>query len=46
MGTVNGYKEWDYVFIPSKQITENATFNMLTKRITVDDESDILKEDD
>ncbi len=44
-GIANGYKEWDYVFIPSKQITENATFNMLTKRFTVDAESDILKED-
>lgn len=45
-GRANGYKEWDYVFIPSKQITENSTFVMLTKRFTVDAETDILKEDD
>lgn len=44
-GRANGYKEWDYVFIPSKQITENSTFDMLTKRFIVDVDSDILKED-
>ena len=25
----NGYKEWIYLFIPSKQIKENSTFNQL-----------------
>ena len=45
-GRANGYKEWDYVFISSKQIIENSTFDMLTKRFTVDAETDILKEDD
>lgn len=30
-GRANGYKEWDYVLIPSKQITENSTFGSLAK---------------
>ncbi len=44
-GRANGYKEWDYVFMPFKLITENATLDMLTKRFIVDADSDILKED-
>ena len=43
-GRANGYKEWDYVFIPSKQITESSTFEMLAKRFTVKEETDVLGE--
>ncbi len=28
----NGYKEWHYLFIPSKQILPNSTFKILAKR--------------
>lgn len=28
----NGYKEWRYLFIPSKQILPNSTFKILAKR--------------
>lgn len=31
-GKVNGYKEWQYLFIPSKQIHENSSFEQLAKR--------------
>lgn len=39
-GRANGYKEWDYVFIPSKQIYENSTFETLVKRFTVNEDVD------
>jgi type III restriction enzyme len=45
-GRANGYKEWDYVFIPSKQITENSTFETLVERFTVDEDTDLLKDGD
>lgn len=44
-GRANGYKEWDYVFIPSKQITESSTFEMLAKRFTVKEGTDVLGEE-
>ncbi len=31
-GKANGYKEWQYLFIPSKQIQENSSFEQLAKR--------------
>ena len=31
-GKANGYKEWKYLFIPSKQIMPNSSFVQLTKR--------------
>ena len=31
-GKVNGYKEWKYLFIPSKQIMPNSSFAQLAKR--------------
>ena len=31
-GKTNGYKEWQYLFIPSKQIQENSSFEQLAKR--------------
>jgi type III restriction enzyme len=45
-GRANGYKEWDYVFIPSKQITENSTFETLVERFTVDEDTDLLEDGD
>lgn len=41
-GKANGYKEWSHVFIPSKQIQENSTMNVLAERFTVREETDIL----
>lgn len=31
-GKANGYKEWQYLFIPSKQVMPNASFMQLAKR--------------
>ena len=31
-GKANGYKEWQYLFIPSKQVTLQATFEVLCQR--------------
>lgn len=31
-GKANGYKEWQYLFIPSKQIQESSSFEQLAKR--------------
>lgn len=31
-GKANGYKEWQYLFIPSKQIQENSSFEQLARR--------------
>lgn len=31
-GKANGYKEWRYLFIPSKQIMPNSSFMQLAKR--------------
>lgn len=31
-GKANGYKEWQYLFVPSKQIQENSSFEQLAKR--------------
>lgn len=31
-GKANGYKEWEYLFIPSKQIQESSSFEQLAKR--------------
>lgn len=31
-GKANGYKEWQYLFIPSKQITPQSTFEILCQR--------------
>lgn len=31
-GKANGYKQWQYLFIPSKQIGENSTFKILAQR--------------
>ncbi len=31
-GKANGYKEWQYLFIPSKQIQPNSTFENLRQR--------------
>jgi type III restriction enzyme len=45
-GRANGYKEWDYVFIPSKQIAENSTFETLVERFTVDEDTDLLEDGD
>lgn len=40
-GRANGYKEWSYVFIPSKQITENSTMEGLAKRFIVYEETEL-----
>lgn len=41
-GKANGYKEWQYMFIPSKQISENSTFDNLAKRfVMTEDFSDL-----
>jgi type III restriction enzyme len=45
-GRANGYKEWDYIFIPSKQITENSTFETLVERFTVDEDTDLMEDGD
>ena len=31
-GKANGYKEWSYLFIPSKQVMPNSSFMLLAKR--------------
>ena len=31
-GKANGYKEWRYLFIPSKQVMPNSSFMQLAKR--------------
>lgn len=31
-GKANGYKEWEYLFIPSKQILPNSSFEQLAKQ--------------
>ncbi|MBF2478545.1 DEAD/DEAH box helicase [Listeria marthii] len=31
-GKVNGYKQWEYLFIPSMQIHENSSFKQLSKQ--------------
>lgn len=31
-GKANGYKEWQYLFIPSKQVTPQSTFEVLCQR--------------
>ena len=31
-GKANGYKEWRYLFIPSKQVTHSSTFKTLAER--------------
>ena len=31
-GKVNGYKPWEYLFIPSMQIQENSSFEQLSKQ--------------
>ena len=34
-GKANGYKEWKYLFIPSKQVMPNSSFMQLAKRYEV-----------
>ena len=34
-GKANGYKEWKYLFIPSKQVLPNSSFMQLVKRFEV-----------
>lgn len=34
-GKANGYKEWKYLFIPSKQVLPNSSFTQLAKRFEV-----------
>ena len=31
-GKANGYKEWQYLFIPSKQVVPNSSFMQLAKQ--------------
>ena len=31
-GKANGYKQWRYLFIPSKQVMPNSSFMQLAKR--------------
>ena len=31
-GKANGYKEWKYLFIPSKQVMSNSSFTQLAQR--------------
>ena len=31
-GKANGYKQWRYLFIPSKQVLPNSSFMQLTKQ--------------
>ena len=36
-GKANGYKEWKYLFIPSKQIAPQSTFEVLSSRFAEND---------
>ena len=34
-GRANGYKSWEYLFIPATQIKANSTFKQLTQKFTI-----------